>query len=45
MNNHPKGNAVANAFELLHMLKERTKIQMPETIVNAYPRLKEFRQN
>ncbi len=45
MNNHPKGNAVANAFELLHMLKDRSKIQMPETIVNAYPRLKEFNQN
>lgn len=44
MNNHPKGNAVANAFELLHMLKERSKIKMPDTIVNAYPRLKEFNE-
>ncbi len=40
MNNHPHGDAVANAFELLHLLKERTKVKMPETIVKAYPRLK-----
>ncbi|MCK5457400.1 MAG: DUF72 domain-containing protein, partial [Melioribacteraceae bacterium] len=40
MNNHPKGDAVANAFELLHLLKNRGKIEMPETIVKAYPNLK-----
>jgi len=40
MNNHPKGDAVANAFELLNLLKERVKIEMPETISKAYPRLK-----
>ena len=25
MNNHPQGDAVANAFELIHLLEERTK--------------------
>jgi uncharacterized protein YecE (DUF72 family) len=39
MNNHPKGDAVANAFELIHLLEEKTKVEMPETIVRAYPRL------
>ncbi|MFN3694201.1 MAG: DUF72 domain-containing protein, partial [Ignavibacterium sp.] len=33
MNNHPKGDAVANAFELIHLLEEKTKVVMPETIV------------
>ncbi|MCK5457180.1 MAG: DUF72 domain-containing protein [Melioribacteraceae bacterium] len=45
MNNHPHGDAVANAFELLHLLKDRVKIKMPPTIIKAYPRLKEFSQN
>lgn len=45
MNNHPHGDAVANAFELLHLLKDRVKIKMPPTIIKAYPRLKEFAEN
>ncbi len=45
MNNHPNGDAVANAFELLHLLQDKVKIKMPETIVKAYPRLKEFAMN
>ncbi len=52
MNNHPKGDAVANAFELIHLLvrkdsygKEKTKIEMPETIIKAYERLKEIITN
>ena len=45
MNNHPKGDAVVNAFELLHYLRDNLKIKMPETIIKAYPRLKEFNQN
>lgn len=40
MNNHPKGDAVANVFELLHLLKNRGKVEMPETIIKAYPNLK-----
>ena len=45
MNNHPHGDAVANAYELLHLLKDRVKIKLPPTIVKAYPRLKEFDKN
>lgn len=43
LNNHPNGDAVANAFELLHLLNEKLKIRMPETIIKSYPRLKSFR--
>ncbi len=39
MNNHPQGDAVANAFELIHLLNEKDKVEMPGTIVKAYPRL------
>lgn len=45
MNNHPKGDAVANAFELIHLLKEKTKVEMPLTIIKAYPRLEEISIN
>lgn len=40
MNNHPKGDAPANAFELMHLLQKKVKVHMPDTIVNAYPRLR-----
>ncbi|MCF7859553.1 MAG: DUF72 domain-containing protein [Candidatus Cloacimonetes bacterium] len=39
MNNHPHGDAVANAFELIHLLRDKVKIEIPGTIINAYPRL------
>jgi uncharacterized protein YecE (DUF72 family) len=39
LNNHPKGNAVANAFELLHLLNERIKVNIPATTLKSYPRL------
>jgi uncharacterized protein YecE (DUF72 family) len=42
LNNHPQGDAVANAFELIHLLEEKTKVNMPNTIVKAYPRLEEI---
>jgi len=45
MNNHPQGDAVANAFELIHLLEEKTKINMPQTIIKAYPRLEEIVNN
>ncbi len=45
MNNHPQGDAVANAFELIHLLEERTKVEMPPTIIKAYPRLQEMLVN
>ncbi len=37
MNNHPQGDAVANAFELIHLLEEKDKVVMPQTIAKAYP--------
>jgi uncharacterized protein YecE (DUF72 family) len=45
MNNHPQGDAVANAFELIHLLEEKIKIEMPPAILRAYPRLEEILVN
>lgn len=45
MNNHPNGDAVANAFELIHLLEEKSKVEMPETITRAYSRLGELLVN
>ena len=45
MNNHPNGDAVANAFELMHLLKEKTKVKIPPTILKAYPHLKQIASN
>ena len=42
MNNHPKGEGVANAFELIHLLEEKDKVEMPPAIIKAFPRLKEI---
>jgi uncharacterized protein YecE (DUF72 family) len=38
-NNHPKGNAVANAFEMIKILNEKIKNGIPETILRSYPRI------
>jgi uncharacterized protein YecE (DUF72 family) len=45
LNNHPQGDAVANAFELIHLLEVKDKIEIPRTIVKAYPRLNEIGLN
>jgi uncharacterized protein YecE (DUF72 family) len=45
MNNHPKGSAVANALEMLHMLGERIKINVPTTTLQAFPRLSKISLN
>lgn len=45
MNNHPQGDAVANAFELIHLLEEKAKVEMPTTITKVYPRLEEMLVN
>jgi uncharacterized protein YecE (DUF72 family) len=42
MNNHPHGNAVANALEMLHLLNERLKVNVPNTTLKTYPRLSEI---
>lgn len=42
LNNHPQGEAAANAFELIHLLEEKEKVDMPPNIVKAYPRLEEI---
>jgi len=42
MNNHPHGNAVANALEMLHLLNERLKVKVPDTTLKTYPRLSEI---
>lgn len=42
MNNHPQGDAIANAFEIIHLLEGKNKVEMPSTIVKAYPRLEEI---
>lgn len=38
-NNHPRGNAVANAFQLINLL-EKGRVEMPKTTLAAYPQLK-----
>ncbi len=42
MNNHPHGNAVANALELMHLLSDKMKVNVPENTLKAYPRLKKI---
>ena len=37
-NNHPGGNAVANAFQLINIL-EGKKVEMPASIISRYPLL------
>jgi len=45
MNNHPGGDAVANAFELMYLLKEKIKVKIPSTTLKAYPRVQKFAVN
>ena len=41
-NNHFEGKAVANALELRYLLEGREKVAAPQTLVHAYPHLKEI---
>lgn len=43
MNNHPQAKGVANAFELIHLLKERMKVKIPDTMLKAFPRLEKIK--
>ena len=45
MNNHPQGEAIANAFELIHLLEEKSTVDMPDTIIKAYPRLQQITES
>lgn len=42
MNNSPAGYAIANAFEFIHLLEGKIKVNMPETIAKAFPRLEKI---
>jgi uncharacterized protein YecE (DUF72 family) len=42
MNNHPTGYAVANAFEMIHLLEEKNKVRIPGTTLKSFERLKEL---
>lgn len=44
-NNHPKGDAVVNALELLHFLGERTKVNVPELLLKKFSRLSKISLN
>ncbi len=40
-NNHPAGQAVANALELIHLLQPGHKVSPPPGLLTAFPRLSE----
>ena len=40
-NNHPGGQAVANALELMHRLTPGRGVTVPPTLLAAFPRLAE----
>ena len=40
-NNHPAGQAVANALELIHLLQPGHKVSPPPGLITAFPRLAE----
>ena len=40
-NNHPRGQAVANAMEMAHLLTGRI-FSLPSGLLNAFPRLAEL---
>jgi uncharacterized protein YecE (DUF72 family) len=45
MNNHPTGYAVANAFEMIHLLEEKIKVKMPDTTLRSFERLEQIAEN
>jgi uncharacterized protein YecE (DUF72 family) len=42
MNNHPTGYAVANAFEMIHLLEEKSKVRIPGTTLKSFNRLEQI---
>jgi len=45
MNNHPSTYGIVNAFELLYMLSNRNKINIPENTIQAFNRLQQLKLN
>jgi uncharacterized protein YecE (DUF72 family) len=43
LNNHPQGNAVANAFEFMYLLNNHIKVKIPETTIKTFSRLEKIR--
>ncbi len=41
-NNHPAGQAVVNALELLHILKPAYRPTLPACLTGAFPRLADW---
>lgn len=41
-NNHPAGQAVANALEMAHLLSPEWALEVPESLLAAFPRLTSF---
>ncbi|MBD3411074.1 MAG: DUF72 domain-containing protein [Ignavibacteriales bacterium] len=41
-NNHPGGQALANAFEMIALLEDRARVDMPETIKHRFERLRKI---
>jgi uncharacterized protein YecE (DUF72 family) len=42
-NNHPHGNSVANAFEMLRFLNENKTTEIPQTILKSFPRIESIK--
>ena len=45
LNNHPHGNAVANALEMLHFLNDRIKVDVPPATLKTFSRLSKISRN
>ena len=45
MNNHPQGKAVANALEFMSLLAKTKKVDVPDTTLKAFPRLRNISLN
>ncbi|MGE5400688.1 MAG: DUF72 domain-containing protein [Ignavibacteriales bacterium] len=43
MNNHPSSYGIVNAFELLYMLRGRTKVIIPDSLSDSFPRLSKIK--
>ncbi|MCU7496490.1 MAG: hypothetical protein HF311_13545, partial [Ignavibacteria bacterium] len=44
MNNHPSTYGIVNAFEMMHILRGRSRVTVPENAIKAFPRLSPIAQ-